>query len=220
MHCLHASECVACCELRGQAGFLPLHTGHHLRDERCDTSCGSASRLPGRGSKEAMERTGEPLAPLWFQGFRLHSVWSQLPGGEPVRQIAFSHLREDATTPMLEYEPEKFPQSLLQGSKMLINLWPPSHEHWNIESDLILTLTMDTYQQRCEAKRVEQDPEQESVGAEASPKRYLFQRRLLRLWLVAARLHPQQRPHTREKEIWRPRLASLNAFMPPPPDST
>ena len=71
---------------------------------------------------------------------------------------------------MLEYEPEKFPQSLLQGPKMLINLRPPSREHWNIESDLILTLMMDTYQRRREAKRAEQDPERESAGAEASPK--------------------------------------------------
>ena len=71
---------------------------------------------------------------------------------------------------MLEYEPEKFPQSLLQGPKMSINLQPPSHEHWNIESDLILTLTMDTYQWQLEAKRVDQDPERESAGADASPK--------------------------------------------------
>ena len=122
------------------------------------------------GTKEAMERTGEPLAPLWFQGFRLHTVWSQPPGGEPVHQIAFPRLRGDATAPMLEYEPEKFPQSLLQGPEMSINLRPPSGEHWNIESDLMLTLTMDTYQRRHEAKRVEQGPEQESTGAEASPK--------------------------------------------------
>ena len=33
------------------------------------------------GSKEAMNKTGEPLAPLWFQGFRLHTVLSQPPGG-------------------------------------------------------------------------------------------------------------------------------------------
>ena len=97
-------------------------------------------------------------------------MWSRLPGGEPVHQVAFPHLRGDATAPMLEYEPEKFSQSLLQGSKMLINLRPLSGEHWNIESDLILTLTMDMYQQRREAKRAEQDPEQESVEAEASPK--------------------------------------------------
>ena len=71
---------------------------------------------------------------------------------------------------MLEYEPEKFPQSLLQGPKMLIHLRPPSRVHWNIESDLILALMMDTYKRRLEAKRAEQDPERESAGAEASPK--------------------------------------------------
>ena len=71
---------------------------------------------------------------------------------------------------MLGYEPEKFPQSLLQGPKMSINLWPPSRAYWNIESDLILTLTMDTYQRQLEAKRADQDPERESAGAEASPK--------------------------------------------------
>ena len=97
-------------------------------------------------------------------------MWNWPPGGEPVRQITFPHLRGDATAPMLEYEPEKFPQSLQQGPKMSINLRPPSGEHWNIESDLILTLTIDTYKQRCEARRVEQDPERDSAGAEAFPK--------------------------------------------------
>ena len=71
---------------------------------------------------------------------------------------------------MLEYKEEKFPQSLLQGSKMAINLGPPSSYHWNIDMDLILPLTMDKYKQRCEAKWAEQDPEGESVGAEGSPK--------------------------------------------------
>ena len=45
------------------------------------------------GSKEVMEKTSEPLDPLWFRGFRLHTVWSQPPGGEPVRQIAFPRLQ-------------------------------------------------------------------------------------------------------------------------------
>ena len=121
-------------------------------------------------TKETMERTGEPLAPLSFQGFRLHTVWNRPPGGDPVHQVTFPRLRGDTTTPMLEYEQDKFPPSLLQGSKMSINLRPSSSEHWNIDSDLILTLTIDTYQQRHKAKRVEQDPEGESVGAEASPK--------------------------------------------------
>ena len=97
-------------------------------------------------------------------------MWSRPSGGEPVRQIAFPRLRGDATAPMLEYKPEKFPQGLLQGPKMSINHRPPSREHWNIESDLILTMTMDTYQRQLEAKRAEQDPERESAGAEASLK--------------------------------------------------
>ena len=121
-------------------------------------------------TKETMERTGDPLAPLCFRGFRLHTVWNQLPGGDPVHQVAFPHLRGEASAPMLDYKQEKFPPSLLQGPKMSINLQPPSSEHWNIDSDLILALTIDTYQRRHEAKHAEQDPEAESAGAEASPK--------------------------------------------------
>ena len=71
---------------------------------------------------------------------------------------------------MLEYEQKKFSQSLVQGPKMAINLRPPSSNHWNIVSDLVLPLAIDTYKQRHEAKWVEQDPEGESVGAEGSPK--------------------------------------------------
>ena len=120
--------------------------------------------------KEVMEKTGEPLAPLWFRGFRLHTVWSQPPGEEPVHQITFPHLRGDVTTPMLEYELENFPQSMRQGPKIAIPLRPPFKEHWNIDSDLIRTIMMDTYQWRLEAKRAGQDPEQWSVGAESSPR--------------------------------------------------
>ena len=71
---------------------------------------------------------------------------------------------------MLEYKQEKFLQSLMQGPKMAINLGPPSSDHWNITSDLVLPLTVDKYKQRCEAKQAEQDPEGESAGAEGSPK--------------------------------------------------
>ena len=117
-----------------------------------------------------MERTGEPLAPLWFWGFRLHTVWSQPPGEEPVCQIAFPHLRGDVATPMLEYELEKFPESMWQGPKMVIPLRPPSSRHWNIESDLILTIMTDTFQRRLEAKRAAQDPEQESAGDVEPPR--------------------------------------------------
>ena len=117
-----------------------------------------------------MVKTGEPLAPLWFQGFWLHTVWSQPPGEEPVCQITFPHLRGDVTTPMLEYEPEKFPQSMRHGPKMAIPLRPPSSEHWNIESDLILTIMMDTYQWQLAAKRAGQDQEREPAGTEASSR--------------------------------------------------
>ena len=120
--------------------------------------------------KEVMEKTGEPLAPLWFWGFRLHTVWSWPPGEEPVHQITFPRLRGQVTAPMLEYEPEKFPQSMRQGPKMAIPLRPPSSGHWNIESDLILTITMDTNRWRLEAKRAAQDPGWESAGAEVSPR--------------------------------------------------
>ena len=121
-------------------------------------------------TKDTMTRTGEPMAPLSFKGFRLHTVWNWLSGGDSVRQVAFPHLLGEATASVLEYEQEKFPQSLMQGPKMAINLGPPSSDHLNIISDLILPLTVDKYKQRHEAKRVEQDPEGESVGAEGSPK--------------------------------------------------
>ena len=94
--------------------------------------------------KEVMDRMGEPLASLWFQGFRLHTVWNRPPGEEPVHRIAFPRLRGDATAPMLEYEPEKFPQSMRQGPKIAIPLRPPSSLHWNIESNLMFTITVDT----------------------------------------------------------------------------
>ena len=71
---------------------------------------------------------------------------------------------------MLEYEPEKFPQSMQQGPKIVIPLSPPSSWHWNIESDLTLTLAMDTHQQQLDAKRAAPDPKQESAGAEMSPR--------------------------------------------------
>ena len=120
--------------------------------------------------KGAIEETGEPLAPCWFQGFRLHTVWSQPPGEEPVHQITFPCLQGDTTTPMLEHEPEKFPPSMRQGPKVTIPLRPPSSRHWNIESDLTFSLMEDTHRWRHEAKKTGQDPQRESVGAEESPR--------------------------------------------------
>ena len=117
-----------------------------------------------------MTRTGEPMAPLSFRGFRLHTVWTRPSGGDLVCQVAFPHLLGEATTSMLEYEQEKFPQGLMQGPKMVIIIRPPSSNHWNIILDLILPLTVDTYRQRLEAKHMKQDLEGRSTGAEVSPE--------------------------------------------------
>ena len=40
-------------------------------------------------SKEAMEGTGEPMSPLSFRGFRLHTIWTQQPRGELAHHIPF-----------------------------------------------------------------------------------------------------------------------------------
>ena len=120
--------------------------------------------------KGAIEEMGEPLAPGCFWGFRLHTMWSRPPGEEPVHQIAFPHLQGDTTAPMLEHEPEKFPLSMWQGPKVAIPLRPPSSRHWNIDSDLTFTLTVDTHHQWYETKKTGQDLQQESAGAEESPR--------------------------------------------------
>ena len=94
-------------------------------------------------SKEAMEETGEPMSPLSFRGFRLHTIWSQQPGEELARHITFPHFLGVSNSSLLEYESEKFPQGLRQGQKRVLNLKPPSTDHWNIASDLILPLALD-----------------------------------------------------------------------------
>ena len=103
-------------------------------------------------TKEAMMKTGESMAPLYLRGFRLHTVWTQQPGEDLVRQITFPHFLGEGASSLLEYEPEKFPQGLMQDQKMAINLRQPSNDHWNITSDLVLPLTIDSFRQWHEAK--------------------------------------------------------------------
>ena len=98
-------------------------------------------------SKEAMEGTGEPMSPLSFRGFRLHTVWTQQPRGELAHHIPFPHFLGESSWSLLEYESEKFPQGLRQGQKIVLNLKPPAKDHWNIASDLILPLTLDASRQ-------------------------------------------------------------------------
>ena len=89
-------------------------------------------------TREMLTKTDESLAPLQFRGFRLHTVWTQQPGEDLVRQVAFPSFLGEAVSPMLEYELERIPQELTQGQKMAVNLRPPSNDHWNIVSDLVL----------------------------------------------------------------------------------
>ena len=119
-------------------------------------------------TKDTITCTGKPMVPLSLRGFRLHTVWHQPSGEDPVRQVTILRFQGEATTPMLEYKPEKLPRGLMQGPKMAINLRPPSSDHWNIISDLVLPMTIDMFRQRREAKRTEQDPEGRSAGAERS----------------------------------------------------
>ena len=121
-------------------------------------------------TKDTMTRTGKPMAPLSFRGFRLHTVWIRPSGGDSVHQVSFPHLLGEAMASMLEYKQEKFPQGLMQGPKMAINLRQPSSDNWNIVSDLVLPMTVDMYRQWREAKHTEQDLEGGSVGAEVSPE--------------------------------------------------
>ena len=120
-------------------------------------------------TKETMMRTGKPMAPLSFRGFRLHTVWTQQSGGDLVHQVVFPRFLGESTSSMLEYKPGKFAQGLMQGPKMAINLRPPSDDHWNITTDLFLPLAVDTFRRRHEAKWAAQGLGGESEGAKASP---------------------------------------------------
>ena len=150
-------------------------------------------------TKDTMTRTGEPMAPLSFRGFRLHTVWTWLSGGDSVHQVSFPNLLGEATSSMLEYEQEKFPQGLMQGSKMVVNLRQPSSDHWNIVSDLILLVTVDMYRQWCEAKHMEQDPEGRSVGAEVSPEQAPAPRKALQVVAAGSKaVFPTETTHQGE----------------------
>ena len=124
-------------------------------------------------SREAMEETGEPMSPLSFRGFRLHTTWTQQPGGELTHHIAFPHFLGKGNSSTLEYELEKFPQGLRQGQKRVLNLKPPSPDHWNIASDLVLPLALDESRRWCKAKRVVQGLEGPR-GQSCHPQRRLL----------------------------------------------
>ena len=89
-------------------------------------------------SKEAMGGTGEPVSSLSFRGFRLHTTWTQPPGREMTHYISLPHFLGEGNLSLIDYELEKFPQGLMQGLKIAIDLKHPTKDHWNIALDLIL----------------------------------------------------------------------------------
>ena len=120
-------------------------------------------------SKEAVEDTGEPMSPLSFRGFRLHTVWTQQPGGGLACSVPFPCFLSESTSSLLEYESEKFPQGLRQGQKRALSLKPPSTDHWNIASDLVLPLALDECRQQRKARQVVQGLEGRSKRAKVFP---------------------------------------------------
>ena len=63
---------------------------------------------------------------------------------------------------LIEYESERFPQGLMQGPKIAIELNPPAKDHWNITSDLILPWMLE------DSWRAAQSQEVRFKGATAS----------------------------------------------------
>ena len=119
-------------------------------------------------SKKAREGTGEPVSPFPFRGFRLHTVWTQHPGGEMTHHISFPHLLGESNSSLIEYKSEKFPQGLRQGWKIAICLEPSAKDHWNIALDLVLPLVLEDSRQRCKAKQAAQAQEEKFKGAKVS----------------------------------------------------
>ena len=119
-------------------------------------------------SKEAMKDAGELMSPLSFRGFRLYTIWTQQPGGELAKHITFPHFLGESSCSLLEYESEKLPEGLRQGQKIALSLKSPAKDHWNIVSDLIFPLMLETSRQQCGAEWVPQGPEGRSEGAKLS----------------------------------------------------
>ena len=132
--------------------------------------------------REMLEVGEEPLAPAQLRGFRLHTLWSQQPGEDLTHQVGFPCLFGESSSPLFEYVPEIIPLELFQSPKLAITLKPPSKDHWNTASDLILPVVQDQLGERCEAKQavlhlkeglegVEVSPTEESAPDESLPRK-------------------------------------------------
>ena len=92
-------------------------------------------------NRAMLEIKEEMPAPGQLQCFRLHTLWSRQAGGELIRLVGFPRLFGESSTPLLEYTPEDIPPDLFQTPKITITLTPPSENHWNVVSDLVLPMT-------------------------------------------------------------------------------
>ena len=120
-------------------------------------------------SREMLEVSEEPLAPVSLRGFRLHTVWTQQPGEDLTCHIGFPCLFGESSSPLLEYDSEIIPPELFQSPKLAITLKPPSKDHWNTASNLVLPLIQGQLRQQREAKQAALHLEEGLEGAEVSP---------------------------------------------------
>ena len=120
-------------------------------------------------SREMLDSSEEPPAPVQLRGFKLHTVWTQQPGEDLTHWVGFPRLFGESSSPLLEYDSEIIPPELFQSPKLAITLKPPSKDHWNTASDLILPLIQGQLRQWCEAKQVALHLEEGSEGADVSP---------------------------------------------------
>ena len=77
-------------------------------------------------TREMLEVSEEPPAPVQLRGFKLHTVWTQQPGEDLTHWVGFPHLFGKSSSPLLEYESEIIPLELFQSLKLVITLKPPS----------------------------------------------------------------------------------------------
>ena len=120
-------------------------------------------------TREMLEVSEEPPAPVQLGGFRLHTVWTQQPREDLTRWVGFPHLFGESSSPLLEYDSEIIPLELFQSLKLAITLKPLSKDHWNTVSDLILPLIQGTHWQWREAKQAALHLEEGPERAEVSP---------------------------------------------------
>ena len=120
-------------------------------------------------NRAMLEVREEPPAPAQLRGFRLHTLWSRQSGGELIHQVGFPRLFGESSAPLLEYTPENIPGDLFQSPKIAITLAPPSEDHRNVASYLILPTTQYRFRERREAKQASLHPGEVPEAVEVPP---------------------------------------------------